>query len=324
MRNSIPAIALFLLAFNAQSYANDILTDYRKHGITNIEQSMDKELTKAEYWLNYLKNANTTFGYIETYSNVLTCNKDKSTLCVYVKDSNDSYSLKQEYSAFTGKIKGDKREEGDLRTPIGIYNLTKKITQVDPFYGPLAFVTSYPNTYDKYAGREGHGIWIHGLPTNQERDSYTKGCIAIENKSIECLDKNIDISKTILIINKSEIEKEVSKKKLSTILSQIYHWRYAWLYNDLVSYLSFYASDFKRFDQTNYDDFVNYKTRVFKKVEKKEIVFSDINVIPYPNAPDTYKISFKEDYKSDTFEFSGDKVLIVKLINDKIKIVTEK
>lgn len=294
------------------------------NGIANIEHHMDKELAKMEYWSNYLKNSNTTFGYIETYSNVLTCNKDKSTLCVYVKDGNNSYKLKKEYSAYTGKIQGDKHEEGDLKTPIGIYDITKKISKVDEFYGPLAFVTSYPNAYDTYKGSEGHGIWIHGLPLNQERDSYTKGCIAIENESIECLDKNLDITKTILIINKAEVKKEISKKELSTILSQLYTWRYAWLYNDSVSYLSFYSNDFKRFDGMSYKNFVNYKIRVFQKLEKKKIIFSDINVIPYPDTLNTYKISFKEYYKSDTFEFTGDKVLMVKLIENKIEIMTEK
>ena len=30
--------------------------------------------------------------------------------------------------------------------------------------GQLAFVLSYPNTYDKVQGKNGHGIWIHGSP----------------------------------------------------------------------------------------------------------------------------------------------------------------
>ncbi|CAI6147276.1 MAG: hypothetical protein SPLUMA1_SPLUMAMAG1_01934 [uncultured Sulfurimonas sp.] len=58
----------------------------------------------------------------------------------------------------------DKIREGDLRTPIGVYKLVKKLSKVDSFYGPLAFATSYPNSYDKYLGKNGSGIWIHGLP----------------------------------------------------------------------------------------------------------------------------------------------------------------
>ena len=323
MQNKFYALSL-LLFIHASIFADDLLTDYRLHGIDNIEKQMDSELAKTEYWNSYLKNINTTFGYIESYSNILTCNKDNSTLCVYVKDSNNSYKLKKEYSAYTGKNKGNKVKEGDLKTPIGIYNLTKKISKVDPFYGPLAFVTSYPNSYDKYLGKNGHGIWIHGLPLNQERDTFTKGCIAIQNDSIECLNKNIDITKTLLLINQNKVKKDISKKKLSTLLSQLYKWRYSWLYNDIEGYLDFYDEDFIRFDGMKYQTFVNYKKRIFKKQEKKKIIFTYINVIPYPGTPNLYKISFKEFYSSKSFEFTGDKVLMAKLIDNKIKILTEK
>ncbi len=323
MQNKVYILFLFLI-LNMSLNASDILTDYRIHGIKNIEKQMDNELSKREYWDKYLKNKNTTFGYIESYTNILTCDKDKSTLCVYRKDNNNSFELKKEYSAFTGKYRGNKIKEGDLRTPIGIYTITKKISKVDPFYGPLAFVTSYPNSYDKYLGKNGHGIWIHGLPLNQKRDNFTKGCIAIHNDSIECLNKHLDITKTLLIINQSDIKENISKKNLSIILSQLYKWRYSWTYNETAKYLGFYSNDFVRFDGVDYKSFVSYKTRIFKKQEKKEIVFSDLNVIPYPNTTNLYKISFKEYYKSNSFEFTGDKVLMIKLIDKKIKILTEK
>ncbi len=37
-----------------------------------------------------------------------------------------------------------------------------------------------------------------------------------------------------------------------------------------------------------------------------------------------YKVTFSEIYKSSSFSFLGDKVLIVKLQDSKIKIITEK
>jgi len=187
----------------------------------------------------------------------------------------------------------------------------------------MAFVTSYPNIYDKFRHRTGQGIWIHGLPTEQKRDTFTHGCIAIPNKSIKCLDKNIDIKKTILIIDKNIVDKNVSKNNLSTVLASLFQWRYAWIYNDINTYLSFYALEFKRFDGMDIDRFTKYKTRVFNKKEKKRIIFSDINVIPYPETQDIYKITFKEDYKSSSFSFVGNKILIAKLINNKLSIITE-
>ena len=306
-------------------FATDILTLYRKNGISEIEKQMDIELMGTEYWSKYLSDKDTRFGFIEKYSNILTCDKEKSTLTLYRLANNKTYKLQKQYSAYTGKLKGDKVKEGDLKTPIGIYNLVKKLKNVDSFYGPMAFVTSYPNLYDKYRGKSGHGIWIHGLPTKQQRDEFTKGCIAINNPNIECLDRHIDIDKTILIINNKEVKKDISKDTLSLILAQLYEWRYAWKYNELDRYLSFYDKNFLRADGMNYNRFVRYKSRVFKKIEKRTIVFKDINLIPYPNTDDIYQITFREFYKSDTFEFTGEKILVVKLDNtQKIKILTEK
>lgn len=319
---------LLILLINISIFASDILTSYRINGIESIEKQMDLELTKEEYWNEYLANKDTSFGYIESFSNVLTCDKGNSTLNLYSTDQNKTFKFIKEYGAFTGKQKGDKVKEGDLKTPIGIYEIVKKLskeTNLDTFYGPLAFVTSYPNIYDSYRGKNGSGIWIHGLPIEQERDEFTRGCIAINNPNIEGLDKSIDITKTLLIINDSKIERNISKNTLASILSQLYHWRYTWIYSDIDNYLNFYAPEFVRSDGMNIDSFKNYKTRVFKKIEKKIIIFSDINVVPYPNSANVFQITFKEVYKSDTFEFNGNKTLIVKVDeNKKIKILTEK
>ena len=286
---------------------------------------MDLQLTQKKYWDEYLQNIDTTFGYIEKYSSILTCDKNNSTLNLYTKDKNSTFRFQKKYEAYTGENPGDKLQEGDLRTPVGIYKITKKLKKLDSFYGPLAFVTSYPNLYDKYRSKNGHGIWIHGLPTQQERDEFTKGCIAINNSAIECLEKKIDIDNTLLIINETKVEKNISKETLATILSQLYMWRYSWLYNDIESYLNFYSNNFVRADKMDLERFKRYKTRIFKKNEKKTIIFNDINVIRYPNNENIYQITFKEIYKSTSFSFTGEKTLMVRTDQqNNIKIFIEK
>lgn len=320
--NPIIFISIVLLLIST-SLSAKILTQYRNNGIKNIQKQMDYELTQSSYWKQELKNFDTRFGFMESYNNILTCDKTMSTLTLYMKDFNNSYRMTKEYNAFTGKVKGDKAKEGDLKTPVGIYNITKKISKVDSFYGPLAFVTSYPNIYDIYRGKNGSGIWIHGLPTEQERDEFTKGCIAINNSSIECLDRNINIDKTILVIHEETEKKNTSKKVLANILAEVYAWRYAWLYNNTEDYLDFYAPEFIRVDGMSYDFFKNYKRRIFNKKEHKEIIFTKLNVIPYPDTKNLFKITFYETYKSNSFSFQGDKVLVVKIVNNKMKIITE-
>jgi len=312
-----------LLSFSL--YANSILTNYRLNGVNSIEKQMDLELSRTDYWDKYLENIDTSFGYTESYSAILLCDKEKSTLSLYKHDKKKKFTFLKNYDAFTGKMKGDKNIEGDLKTPLGIYKLTKKISKLDSFYGPLAFVTSYPNTYDKYRGKNGSGIWIHGLPTEQERDEYTKGCIAINNSNIECLDKQINIDETMLIINPSQSQHSISKKTLSKLLAGLFQWRYSWLYNDTQKYLSFYSHNFIRDDGMSYENFTKHKARIFKKAEKKEIIFNGINIIPYPNSENIFQITFKEFYTSSSFKFEGHKVLMVKLDkNNNFKIFTEK
>ena len=299
----------------------DILTQYRQNGIKNIQKMLDKKLTEAGYWQDYLKDKDTAFGYIESYTNLLICNKEDSNLTLYTK-VDGIYKLKKGYGAFTGKLKGDKEKEGDLKTPVGVYNLVKKLEKVDSFYGPMAFVTSYPNLYDKYQGKTGRGIWIHGLPMDQERDAFTKGCIAIKNQSLECLNKDIAINKTLLIINETKPQ-HINKTTLSALLAQLYQWRYSWVYSDLEQYLNFYDTNFKRFDGMNKEMFSRYKKRIFSRKETKTILFTNLNIIPYPDQNNTYKITFKEQYKTKSFQFKGNKTLIVKFVNDTMKIITE-
>ncbi|PHQ57101.1 MAG: hypothetical protein COA30_02765 [Sulfurimonas sp.] len=323
-RSRLFCIITFSLLILTSSLSSNALTQYREYGIQNIAKQMDADLASEKYWDAYIQDIDTSFGYIESYKNILVCDKSNSILTLYTKDANQSFVNIKGYSAFTGEVKGDKVREGDLRTPIGVYELLKKLSKVDSFYGPMAFVTSYPNSYDKYRGKNGSGIWIHGLPLEQERDSYTKGCIAINNPSIECLDRHIDIKETILIISEETRQESISKKSLSNVLAQLYAWRYAWLYNDITTYLDFYDDTFLRFDGMNINNFSKYKTRIFKKNETKIILFNGINVIPYPGTKDMYKVTFSEIYKSSSFSFVGDKVLIVKLQDSKIKIITEK
>lgn len=318
-------LLVFLLI--VQINANPILEDYRQNGIFEIKKDLDNQLTKKSYWNNHIKDMDTRFGYTELYSSFLVCDKNSSTLTIYQKDKNNTFVEKKVYNAFTGKASGDKQREGDLKTPVGVYEINNRLskdTKLDPFYGPLAFVTNYPNLYDVIRGKNGSGIWLHGLPINQERDDFTKGCIAIDNKSIECLDRNIEIDKTALVTYPGK-PTQTTKEEIAAILSQLYEWRYAWLYNELERYLSFYADDFTRFDGMKIDSFKRYKTRVFNKDERKIIRFSDINVIAYPGSENTYQITFKEYYKSRSFEFSGDKILLVRLNDEnKLKIFIEK
>ncbi len=155
------------------------------------------------------------FGYFSSPHYILFCNKITSTLSLYYYTKNSLTHIITFNNIILGKL-GDKKKEGDLITPIGTYILTRKITP-PPFYGPLAFILNYPNIYDYYLKKSGHGIWIHGKPLNNEkRPKNSKGCIVLDNKDLLKLSSLIDYKKTILHI--SEVPLYANKKDIKYLL----------------------------------------------------------------------------------------------------------
>jgi len=311
----------FLIVNSLYATSVDIVELYRTKGINAVEKEIANQLKTKSYWDYNLKNKEVVNGYYESIQYVMICQKDLKDIKLY-----DTKSKSQLFNSdvFVGKAKGDKKVEGDLKTPIGAYKLTRRITNVDPFYGPLALTTNYPNLYDKSQGKTGHGIWIHGLPLNQERDDFTQGCIALDNTKIKNLDKTINIENSVLVISEQKLS-TVSKDDMSIVLSNIFKWRDAWIESDITSYLSFYAKDFKKSNGQSFKKFAHYKKRVFNKNEKKTIEFYNINIIPYPNDLNKklFKVVMDENYKTKNHVFNGKKELYVEVLDDKISILTE-
>ena len=315
---------LFILLISLTIYAEDFASLYQEKGAKAVIDALDIELTKESYWSEKLKDIDTRYGYMQNKNSFLTCNKKDSALHYFRRDRDGNFKQEHVFKALVGKTDGDKQKEGDNKTPIGIYKLTKKLDKLDPFYGPLAYVTSYPNLYDKVRGKNGSGIWIHGVPDNKSRKKFTKGCIALDNCDIRCLEDELDFKNSWLIIDKN-VHIDISKSTLSSILSRLFMWRYAWLKNNIDDYLSFYDSSFTRYDGMKLSSFSKYKRRVFNKKEKKKIFFTDVNVIAYPgDNRDLYMITFHEKYRTSSYKFEGQKTLFVNFKDKNFKIIVER
>ena len=315
-------ILVLIILYTNTIFANvDLVNVYRTHGIKEVEKLINIELTKKEYWNKSLENTNTQNGYYESLKYIIMCNKNIKDIKVYdTKKNNITFTS----SVLTGEKSGSKYIEGDLKTPVGAYKLVSKLTKVDDFYGPFALQSNYPNAFDKVMNKTGHGIWIHGVPFKESRNPYTKGCIALKNKNLKGLDSSIDIHNSMLIISENN-NINTSKKDISILLSEIFSWRDSWKYSNIDKFLSFYSKEFKRKDKSGLRRFANHKTRLFKRKEEKTILFSNINIIPYPNdlGKNMYQINMHENYKTRSYKFIGKKTLYVELINNKMKILFE-
>ena len=239
-------VVIFLMII-LNGYASDLVNLYRMQGLNSVEMEIEKTLKNQDYWKEYLKDKNVDYGYYEHKKYVLLTQKDQSEISLFEVKDND-FKLVLRNNVITGENQGDKYTEGDKKTPEGSYDLIEKKTGLDQFYGPFALVTSYPNVFDQSLNKNGYGIWIHGKPFSGERESVTKGCIALDNNELENLEKNLDLKKTILITTQNQFKK-ATKDEMALILSSIFKWKDALKYSQFNEYISFYSEEFKKADK---------------------------------------------------------------------------
>ncbi|MCI5969459.1 L,D-transpeptidase family protein [Helicobacter sp.] len=323
--NIFKVVSLCLVLSFANASDLEWVELYKKGGVSAIEQKIDSMMQTRDFWDAALKTQDTRFGYYEELEYLFIATKDAPTLRLYALNDG-KWDERLNVESIVGSKGGHKEKEGDLATPIGVYALNARLVNLDQFYGPLAFTTNYPNLYDRLQKRTGYGIWIHGMPLDGNReDLNTRGCIAIENDKLRNVDAIVDYRKSLLITYEKGV-KEVKKEDLGILLADLYVWRDAWKESNADKYLEFYSKDFIRFDGMRYDEFEKNKRRIFSKKETKEILFSKINISPYPNDAnkDLFRISFYEDYKAPSYKFSGAKELYVELKDSKMQILAER
>ncbi|MDP1636386.1 MAG: L,D-transpeptidase family protein [Gallionellaceae bacterium] len=202
-----------------------------------------------------------------------------------------------------GKKGADKVVEGDQKTPLGVYfvnqHLTKK--QLTDFYGSGAYPISYPNEWDKRQGRNGHGIWLHGTPS----DTYSRpplasnGCVVLANDDLVNLGKHVQVGVTpVIITRKMDWFSDDDIGERDSLLKAIEQWRSDWSKRDTERYLSHYSQDFTS-GNMDLSAFAQQKRLVNSGKTWIKVKVSDLSVFPYPNQPDMAVVSFEQDYDSN-------------------------
>ncbi|EAH5230208.1 murein L,D-transpeptidase, partial [Campylobacter coli] len=289
-------LAFYFICISALG-ASDLVKIYLNQGLDAVGVAIEKELTNKDFWLDEIGDRNISLGYYDDDVAIVLTNKTDKILRVY------SYSdgkIKQDFEqkAIITGLMGDKQVEGDLKTPVGFYELGRKFNPGDPYYGPFAFATTYPNLLDKVQGKTGGGIWIHGYPLDGTRlDEFkTRGCIALFNENLEEFAKVVQDKKVFAMTEEKE-KVRAKKEDIAALLADLFAWKLAWTDSDINTYLNFYdEKQFKRFDKMKFEQFASMKKSIFSRKEDKKIKFSDINISPYPNVENEtmYRISFYE------------------------------
>jgi murein L,D-transpeptidase YafK len=208
-----------------------------------------------------------------------------------------------DYYVTLGKNGVEKTREGDQKTPIGVYHVTANLPRqkLADFYGAGAFPINYPNAWDKRLGRNGHGIWLHGTPS----DTYSRpprasdGCIVLANADLEAIGKSMQIGLTPVIIA-DEIgwtdaaALEADRKGLADSFEA---WRAAWEKRDTDRYLSHYAARFSS-DGQNLAAWSAHKRKVNAAKSWIKVSMSKVAMLQDPREHFVV-VSFLQDYRSN-------------------------
>ena len=128
----------------------------------------------------------------------------KSTLYLY-ENVNGEPRYVSDFYISVGKKGADKVSEGDQKTPLGVYFVNGHLTKdkLTDFYGPNAYPLSYPNEWDKREGHDGHGIWLHGTPSDtfSRPPRASNGCVVLANNDLNLLGSRLQIGITPVIIS---------------------------------------------------------------------------------------------------------------------------
>ncbi|WP_462325642.1 L,D-transpeptidase family protein [Desulfoplanes sp.] len=231
---------------------------------------------------------------------------DKSTQTLfYFSKNKDSkqLALVRTIPCTTGKVRGDKFREGDLKTPEGIYFIQGKKDRGLNFslYGDLAFVLNFPNPVDQAKGKTGHGIWMHGRG-KPIQPHETKGCVALNNSDIRSLKMDVRVKTTPVVISDAiswNTPPGQNDPTSNQLISLTEHWANAW---DEKSprFFTYYNTEYFS------NGFTQRKKRLFERYAWIDVVIDNVRCIEGPEYCVTY---FDQLYNAPGFSSEGVKRL---------------
>jgi murein L,D-transpeptidase YafK len=232
---------------------------------------------------------------------------DASRFRLYLyENANGTPRLVSDFYGTLGRNGIDKLREGDRKTPIGVYFVTSMIpgNKLPDLYGWGALPISYPNEWDRLAGRTGYGIWLHGVPA----DTYARapwasdGCIALANPDIEALAARVAPGATpVVIAERAEwLAPREWREQSEAFLRQLEAWRADWESRDTERYLANYARGF-RSDGMDLAAWSAHKRRVNAAKAWIKVRLADLSVLRSPGQQDLMVVTFRQDYRSNSY-----------------------
>lgn len=279
---------------NANNAPEETILDFQEEAKVRLEHYLAQQ--SAQRTPEYLWQLD------GEYRHAIVVDTGRSRLYLYRNDQGTPRYVADFYVTI-GKNGIGKEKEGDKRTPLGVYFTSKPLQRKLPdFYGSGAIPLNYPNEWDRHQGKNGHGIWLHGTPT----DTYSRaprasdGCIVLSNQDLEFLKPMLKDGKIpVIIARNAELASDtLLSAQQQALMREIEDWRSAWQTQDTERYLGYYSSRF--FTRTHdFDRWAAEKRRKQAGKTPAEITLSNISVFRYPSdQQDMAVVTFEQDFKA--------------------------
>ena len=198
-----------------------------------------------------------------------------------------------------------KQDDGDRRTPLGIYFVTDQLntSKLHEKYGVTAFTLDYPNAWDRRKQRTGDGIWVHGVDRRggKRPPLDTDGCIALPNETLTKLESRVKPNVTPVVIARELkwIDREALEALRARLDAAVSSWAESLQEGDMHAYLSLYDDDFRHWgmDKTEWTVF-SIEILGSRTIEKVSV--SDLLLLADPTEDGIYLSRFRLGIKEES------------------------
>ena len=274
--------------------AGDKIADLRDEAIVRLKGYRTKP--QADFVPRYLLQMH------PEQKHAVVVDTQKSRLYLYQNDKGTPRFV-ADYYISQGKLGAEKAREGDKKTPIGVYHVTSSLPRqkLTDFYGSGAFPINYPNEWDKRQGRNGHGIWLHGTPSDtfSRPPKASDGCVVLANQDLDSLAKSLQVGLTPVIISSSVewLSLDDWQSERSSLLKMIEEWRSDWESRNGDAYARHYSQKFNA-DGQGYRDWVEHKRKVNSGKTWIKVGTGNISMFRNPGREEYVVVTFEQDYRS--------------------------
>jgi murein L,D-transpeptidase YafK len=208
-------------------------------------------------------------------------------------------TLIADYYISIGKSGFEKKTEGDLRTPLGVYFITGSLDprSLKGFYGSGALPINYPNELDSRRGKTGSGIWLHGTPPNQfsRPPQATDGCVVLANPDLARIIRTVQVRTTPVVIARSLqwIKPTLARSESKPFEAALTAWQNARSRGNLDQVLSFYSPDFNSNGKT-LSEWTPALRSQLDRIRGHAVQFKDLSLLRWTDAADTMVVTFGE------------------------------